>query len=309
MLPVPSAKEVQLKDSTRYPEMRKWLSRTLAATATAVALVGVAVTAAAPAGSASQSPSGEAVTTTAVDHAATVAKARTEAALIEQRRIEELMGQGLSRPEANAQLLTEQKAAAKQNRLRILELATRGMTPQEIADATPGLVLASTGSTPISPLDSEEDLRLYGLTRYFYRQCGCDELVAEWEQTDDLQNGKDVVGIHVEESVRNLGGSVVHCDIAPNPDQCHTSRADREDAQGVAEKCKSEECEYGVIAFSAKQYSADGPGPCQMFAHYYHAWLSVSINGIGISTNGFSINWQYDKDSWDRQKAGPGVGC
>lgn len=293
----------------RASRVPSWSSRALAAM-TMTLVAGVGSVAGMPSASASDGFSGEAVAASGADQAAEVAKARAEATLMEEQRVDELMGLGMSRPEASAQVLKEQKAAAKRIRLRMIELAMQGMTPQEIADAIPGLVLAPMAVDGPAPLSSNGDLTLYKGTRTFARQCNCDTLSAEWKQDTDLENGQDVAGIRVTESVQNLGGSIVHCDIGPSPDQCWVDASvDYEDPQGVAHDFMSEEGERGTIYFSARQYSADGPGPCQMFSHYEHAWESVEIESVGISTDTISVSYTSVGHKWRVQRAGPGVAC
>ncbi|WP_334621139.1 hypothetical protein [Micromonospora sp. CPCC 206061] len=286
--------------------------RTRPAVVTAImaimAIVAGAVGVTVPVASAAASPTDARAAVAEIEPAAVV-EARARGTLVEQRHLEELVAQGLSLEQAAAQVLTEQTQAADLSRRRIMELAAQGMTPQEIADATPGLFLAATAPDDPGPTSTNGSLELHHLTRYYYTDCSCDHLVAHWTQLNDLESGKDLVGIRVEESTQMLGGRITHCDTGANPDKCYVDDVDYEDPNGVAHDFSSENGERGTISMSVKQYASDGPGPCQMFAHYRHAWESVSISGVSITTDNVTVNWSFSDNEWHRSKAGPGVAC
>ena len=242
-----------------------------------------------------------------------LAKARADAAAMEQQRLRELTSQGMSPEEAGEQLLAEQREAAERIRHRILELTVMyGMTGQEIADATPGLILVSETAEPVGIMSSNSDVDLFDLRHFFFMQCGCDELDVSWEHVRDMEDdAQDVISIRITENVLNLGGSIFHCDAGPSPDQCHSSNdLDFEgDPNGVAHDFMSEEGEYGTMAMTAKQYSGDGPGPCQFFAHYHHAWSNVVVTGVSISTGDVSVSFGLEEHVWEQSDPGPGVSC
>jgi hypothetical protein len=198
----------------------------------------------------------------------------------------------------------EQRQAAAEIRLRIMELRLKGMTIDEIAAVTPGLVVVSVpdGSNP-APLSQPVDMQLERATITFARQCNCYSVVSGWQRSRTLESGRDVVGIRLNKSVsNNLGGSIRYCNTFGNCTNIgYPPGVDWEAPAGVAHGFStSSGSHHGAIAFSYK----GSLGSVQPYTHYHHAWTTVTITGVGISTTGINVTWQYDESKWNKQTAG-----
>lgn len=225
------------------------------------------------------------------------------------QRMADLRASGLSGAEAAEQLLSDQRETAGSIRMQISHLAASGLEPEEIADTIPSLVLVEESSEDVAPLSYASDINWTRHAVYYESGCSCYNLTSNWEQEKDLENGHDAVGITFGEGVYNLGGYVYRCDIYYNPDRCVGDDTSHDTSYGSAFHFNSESGERGYITASVRQYD-DGPGRCQAFAYYGHAWTTVRFNGFSIGKDSLGITWDFNDNEWKNQKPQTGqVDC
>lgn len=236
---------------------------------------------------------------------ADLAEAQRAAALLEDARMEELTSSGMARVDAAALVEIEQRQAAEAIRQRIMRLQLDGMTLEEIAATTPGLV-AVTSDDGIGVSSSGEDMTLQKASISFAMQCGCYTVSSGWSRNGYLEDGKDVVGIRLTKNVsNNMGGSIYYCSSSSSCNLVgYPPGLSWEDPAGVAHsfntKGFSGGSHHGSISFSYK----GNLGSVQPYTHYRHAWTTVSITGVNISTTGIGVSWTYNDNAWSKQTAG-----
>lgn len=283
--------------------MTKKIRTRRAVTATAVALAGMLAVTVPPA-IASLGSTDVAATSAADQRQVAVDSAQQKAVELEQRRLRELAADGMTAEAAEATVAEEQRQAAAEIRLRIAELSAQGKTIDEIASATPGMVVASApDKDDAAPRSSPDDITQDEASITFAQQCNCYSVNSGWERGVGLnEDGKEVVGIRLTEEVSdNMGGTAVYCRSSSN-DSC-TLQPDIawEEPAGVAHSFSTWlGSHHGTIVFSYK----GGVGSVQPYTHYNHAWTEVRINGVGISRDSISVSWEYDENAWNKQTAG-----
>lgn len=235
-----------------------------------------------------------------------VAAAQKQAADLEEQRMLELLAHGMPWERATEVVDAEQHEAAAKIRERIMMLTLKGMTINQIAAATPGLVVVAGPEDELTLLSSAEDMWVDRASITFYMQCSCYTVESEWGELDSLENGKDVVGLTMTKSTfQHMGGSLVYCNTYDCDGPYSTSY---EDPNGVAHGFSTSQGSYeGVISFSYQGWL----GCVQPYTHYDHAWTTVTITGVSIGAASLGVSWQYNDNEWGVQKkrAGYPYGC
>jgi hypothetical protein len=186
-----------------------------------------------------------------------------------------------------------------------MRLQLDGMTLEQIAAATPDMIVV-TSDDGIGVSSGGEDMTLQKASISFAMQCSCYTVSSGWSRNVTLESGKDVVGIRLTKSVsNNMGGSIVYCRSASSCNFVgYPPGLSWEEPAGVAHSFNTNGLaggsHHGTISFSYK----GSLGSVQPYTHYRHAWTTVSITGVGISTSGISVSWTYNDNAWSKQTAG-----